>query len=458
MNKKAVGLILAGAVLSAALTGCVTSKIPAQNNQGQPDGETVAAASGTEGDSAQADTNVKRTLKLYAHYGDSEREILDYAMAKVQEKYPNVTFEVEAHAQDDGQTLKTRAATGDMPDIAHVNAGDVEALSASASLMDLTDLLVETGYADKLAESAKDTPYYDDGKAYIFPDAGAQAILLYYNKKVFADNNIEIPTNYEELAEAAKQLKAKGVIPCALFAKEGFTIGAFFDMFAMKYNPGGIKALSEGEAHASEEGYTKAIEKMMALVNDGFFQAGCTSADYETAQNLFTSGQAAMFINGDWDIAGLTQKLGGDLGYFTSYPMADAGMEQEQNYYAFSGGYTYEGYAISSDTEDPALVADVTAILAEASVVGNYLYTAKIPTVINVDTSALADVEIPPLALVEGEELKNMVFETAWTHTLKNVEFSTPFVELLQEMLTGMETQEAIDAIDELVDSVGGKR
>ena len=39
----------------------------------------------------------------------------------------------------------------------------------------------------------------------------------------------------------------------------------------------------------------------------------------------------------------------------------------------------------------------------------------------------------------EAEELKNMDFQTAWTHTLKNAEFATSFVELLQEM--GMEKE-----------------
>ena len=46
-----------------------------------------------------------------------------------------------------------------------------------------------------------------------------------------------------------------------------------------------------------------------------------------------------------------------------------------------------------------------------------------------------------------------MTFDTTWTHALPNVEFSTPFVETLQEMLTGMDAQEVIDTIDDLVDS-----
>ena len=441
MKKKWISLLLTGALLVSSLAGC-----GAKGNNTESNTNTTSG-SGTE---------TKRTLKLYTHYAEAEKETVDYAIKKVQEKYPNISFEIEAHAKDDGQTLKTRAATGDMPDIAHVNAGDVEALSASGSLLDLTDLIESTGYKNKLLDSAKEISVYDDGKSYIFPDGGAQAVLLYYNKKVFEDNNIKVPTNYEELANAAKQLKAKDIIPCYIFAKEGFVIGAFFDMFALKYNTGGLKSLADAKAHALDDEYTKAIDKMMSLVNDGFFQSGATSADYETAQNLFTSGQSAMFINGDWDISSLAAKLGDDLGYFESYPMADAGKEEEQNQYAFSGGYTYEGYAITADTEDPELVADIVSILAEGTVEGGYIYQSKIPTIMNLDESIKTNNEIPELAIIEGEELKKMTFETAWTHTLKNVEFATPFVELLQEMLTGMESEEVITSIDDLVDSAGG--
>ena len=55
-----------------------------------------------------------------------------------------------------------------------------------------------------------------------------------------------------------------------------------------------FKGFIRGKAHASDSGYAEGIKKMVDLVNEGFFQAGCTSTDYETAQNLFTSGQAAI--------------------------------------------------------------------------------------------------------------------------------------------------------------------
>ena len=51
-----------------------------------------------------------------------------------------------------------------MLDIAHVNAGDVVSLSASGCLLDVAEYVKDTGYADKMTESAKGTEVYDDVK------------------------------------------------------------------------------------------------------------------------------------------------------------------------------------------------------------------------------------------------------------------------------------------------------
>ena len=39
---------------------------------------------------AETDTNVERKLKIFAHYAEAEKPILDYAISKVQEKYPKM--------------------------------------------------------------------------------------------------------------------------------------------------------------------------------------------------------------------------------------------------------------------------------------------------------------------------------------------------------------------------------
>ena len=44
---------------------------------------------------AETDTNVERKLKIFAHYAEAEKPILDYAISKVQEKYP-VSFTYSA--------------------------------------------------------------------------------------------------------------------------------------------------------------------------------------------------------------------------------------------------------------------------------------------------------------------------------------------------------------------------
>lgn len=36
---------------------------------------------------------------------------------------------------------------------------------------------------------------------------------MVYNKQIFADNNLEIPTTWDELMEECETLKEKGIIP-----------------------------------------------------------------------------------------------------------------------------------------------------------------------------------------------------------------------------------------------------
>lgn len=82
-----------------------------------------------------AETDEEITLKICTHYYDNNKTLADYAAEKVKEKYPNVTLEFEDYPQDGGQTLKTRAATGDLPDLFNVDGGLAETLIKSGSIL-----------------------------------------------------------------------------------------------------------------------------------------------------------------------------------------------------------------------------------------------------------------------------------------------------------------------------------
>ena len=77
--------------------------------------------------------------------------------------------------------------------------------------------------------------------------------------------------------------------------------------------PDFIQKLKKGEAKFSDPAGQKAVEWLAALGKAKCFQDGFSSQGYSDAQNQFTSGKAAMYNIGTWELPSLaTDKLNPD--------------------------------------------------------------------------------------------------------------------------------------------------
>lgn len=425
--KKAAALSL---TLALAATGAVT---PASIQAAEKDEEIV--------------------LKVHIHYdeGDS-RELADYAAEKVKEKYPNVTLEFENFIGDGGQTIKTRAATGDLPDIIKVDGGTCEALLKSGNLLELDSYYEETGYAEKnLPQSVIDSGLYSsDGHIYQFPIDGIAPVLWYYNKQIFDENNIKVPTNFDELITAIEQLRELDIIPVAMFGQEPWPVGAFFDTFVLKENEGGVKALSEGTAKASDEGYTKAINRVAEAIEAGIFQDGVTNTDYDTANALFTEGKAAMFLNGSWYVADLINNFGENGMIMDSYPTGDAG-ETEEVANRMAGGPDTAGVAVSANTKYPEIAVDVAAIFASAREEREFTHYKQLTVPVKAEELQIEG-ELEPQRQTLLEKIPNFTYGSKFIHTLANTKFSTDMIEELQKLFVGESAEDFIKNVDKSIE------
>ena len=137
MKKRILSLLLCTTMLTSALVGC-----------GAKETETVASE------------DEKIVLDIYAQYADDDTKVpYDYAVEQLTAAYPNVTLNLIVQAQDDGTTLKTMAATGQLPDIFQANTDIINTLRETNQVMVLNDVAKKTGYADKLFESCKGLAY-----------------------------------------------------------------------------------------------------------------------------------------------------------------------------------------------------------------------------------------------------------------------------------------------------------
>lgn len=288
----------------------------------------------------------KIKLRIYAQYSaDDEKQPYDYAVAQMKKIMPEVDLDLEVMAQDDNQKIKTYAATNNLPDIFVATTDVIESFKKSNNILVLDKYVKQLGIEKQLLPSSQSLIKDKDGHTYAIPDAGQFAALLYYNKSVFAKNKVKVPTNYPEFLNAVKQLKAKGVIPLALFAKEKWPGVQLFDMLASRKDPRGIMRLDQGTGKASEPAYVDAAKKMAELVNAGLLPKGAFNLSSDDAGALFKTGKAAMYMSGAWAMKDLGSAMGSNVGILY-YPLADPKTANAVKWNMSGGGYN-SGLAVS---------------------------------------------------------------------------------------------------------------
>ena len=159
-----------------------------------------------------------------------------------------------------------------------------------------------------------------DGKLYGVPFA-TQTLVVFYNKKIFRENNLSVPKTWDAFLALSKTLKDKGITPIANGGKEGWTLEILSGVIAPNFYGGSTfyEAVSRGQTTFRDPTYTGAIGKMLEL--RPYMPQNFMGVDYATMQQLFMNEQAAMFIGGAWEIGFFkAQNKNLDFGVFAVPP------------------------------------------------------------------------------------------------------------------------------------------
>lgn len=434
--KKVTSLVLSLIFCFLLLTGC-SNEAKTDTTSGdtkETDTKVTEAAKVTEEAKAtEAPVKVEDiTLRIYAQYSDDDTKVpYDYAVEKLKEAYPNVTLELEVQAQDDGQKLMTYAATGNLPDIYQVALAQIENFKESGNIMVLNDVAEKTGFTDKVFESAQNILYNQDGNIYAFPYAGNEYVVWYYNKAIFEQYSVEVPTTFDELLIAIDTFNSNGVTPMALFGSEGWITAAMYDVLATRWDAGGIAKIDNGAGTVSEEAYAKAAQMMSKLVKAGLFQDSVSTSNYDQASQMFLNGEAAMFLNGQWYMTDATTTLGENVDwmYYPSYDEAS----YESSKMVWSGGGAAAGYAVNPNSENAELAAEVAAFLSEKYCEAKVMYRGT--PLVALDVDAQPETEFPAMMKKLQEILPSITSITKFDWHLTNATFKTTLEDQTKYML-----------------------
>ncbi|WNS78767.1 extracellular solute-binding protein [Domibacillus sp. DTU_2020_1001157_1_SI_ALB_TIR_016] len=394
----------------------------------------LAACGSNEASGDDSSGTVK--LKVLDWNSSNTQEVQKAIQEAVKAEVPNVELEFENinWEKDFNSIMQTRIAAQQLPDIMLVKGGDHP--KYADHFMDLTN---ESFIQDIPEDIRKDLPI--SGKDYAVPyTANYQGV--FYNKKIFADNNLEVPKTWDELMKTAKVLESKGVTPFTAHFKDyqlGNNLNQFASIEVFAKDPEWGNKLQKDEVSFAK---SKEFKSIFEHFNDIYQYAGDDpfGVDFTGAAEKFANGETAMWIIGTWSVdQTLKNNPDLELGFF---PLP--ANNEEDTKLIMQTDYTWTA---SANTQHPEEVKKVLEILAtnkdlSKTYIDNVQTQSLIPDVI-------AEGDKPYLTDIENVKANGVV-----EANIGNVQIPWPYQEqvanYIAEYLLGQKTVgDALKASDE---------
>jgi multiple sugar transport system substrate-binding protein/raffinose/stachyose/melibiose transport system substrate-binding protein len=159
-----------------------------------------------------------------------------------------------------------------------------------------------------------------DGVSY-HPPNGAQIIpFIFYNKAIFEEVGVEVPTTYAEFVEVSQAIKDAGHTPILMCGAEpwcgSFPVVALFSADVFGNDPDWMIKRKAGEVSFSDPEVVAAFQKFQDLVDAGLIDEGGLGTDFATANQAFYDGEAAMYFQGSWFIGYMEPEVSANTGVF----------------------------------------------------------------------------------------------------------------------------------------------
>ncbi len=263
--KKALCSVLAGMmVLSAAACGGGSSEPAAGGNGG-------TAAAGTQAAGNQAASGEQKVIKFMHRFPDEPyNSFIEGKLHEYEALHPDIKFEItSAQNQEYKEKIKIVVGGDDTPDIFFSWVGDfTERFIREGLILDLTPYMeADPEWKDSLIESQIEKYVNSDGMLYGIPFR-LDCKLFFYNKKIFDENNLEVPKTWDEFINVCETLKAAGITPIGYGNQEPWSASHYIGTLNQIFVPDEVRAkdYNPTSGEFTDPGYVEALKHYQALL------------------------------------------------------------------------------------------------------------------------------------------------------------------------------------------------
>lgn len=254
----------------------------------------VLAGCGGSGSSSDGEGSGDQVEITLAGWGGnpSETKLLREALDSFEEKHPNIKVKHEVISDQYMDVIKTRLIGNEAPDVFYLDAFEAPALIETGVLEPLDDYVTDEFDVDDFEKPLLEA-FQKDGKTYGFPK-DYSTLALFYNKKMFEEAGVEVPTTWEEMREASKALTKDGVVGLGVAPE-------LARMYYIAESLGG-EVVKDDKANFADKKVVDALQPIIDQRNVDKTAAQPSDVGANWGGEMFGQEKAAMVIEGNWAI------------------------------------------------------------------------------------------------------------------------------------------------------------
>ncbi len=430
--------LLSAAAMGLSLTACGSGSNQTNVNAGPESKEGTAQAGSEAGGGANGEKVVIHFFHRWPN--DPKNSMFQELIKEYMDENPNVTIQMDCILNDQyKEKIRMVVATDEVPDVFSSWSGTfAKEMINSGNVMELNDIYEQNKeWSSQLAKASVDG-FTFDGKVYGVPWS-QDGKVFYYNKKIFADNHLEIPKTWNDFISVLDSLKAAGYeTPIVEGLSDSWAVLHYLGTMNQRMVDPGVlsKDYDPSSGEFKDPAYVEVLKKWQQLTS--YMGETCVAIDHETARNTyFAAGKAPIMYLQFAEIPMLEKALPDDFEYgFFNFPAFEEGKGDPQG---LTGAP--EGFMISNKARNPEECIKFLKWLVSKK--GGEALTTKCGDISSV-AGAVDETNALPAQLEAMEMIKSASVLVPWFDNACDASIYTVYGQGAQAIAIGDETPESV--------------